>query len=123
MVNDNLQDVDECPTVVHVVAMAGLPHLEPDAIAERIESLVGDGYTQYGPNYNRGVVEALADARQRLDRSAAHPPNLAAAHAAVLEAEVAAGRRPVDDLAAYRNGGWDADVKQLRARSDDKTVR
>ncbi len=100
-------------------AGSDLSHLEPDALRHRIEALVP--LTEYGPNYNRGVAEALQDARKRIATSASWPPDLAAAHAAVMEAEVAANRRSVDDLAAYRNGGWDADVAFLRQRTNSTT--
>ena len=94
-------------------------HLDRSAIEERIAAL--QDRTEYGPNYSRGVAETLSWARRSLSQAESYPPELAAAHAAVLEAEVIAGHRPADDLAAYRNGGWNTDAEHLRGQSSGLT--
>lgn len=90
-------------------------YLNRSAIEERIAAL--QDRTEYGPNYSRGVTESILWARQSLARAEHHPAELATAHAAMLEAEVVAGRRPIDDLAAYRTGRWNADAAYLREQS------
>lgn len=90
-------------------------HLRPAALQERMAALAPRA--AYGPEYSRPVAELLPVAERFLREAATSPQMLAAVHATVLEAEVAAGIRPGDDLAAYRSGTWEADDAWLRSEA------